>query len=1256
MHQNNDEKLLKMICSGWALLLPAWLTLYCIQCQLCLAAQTQVILLEDTAHWTLSNVRGYNNITIHDVTIPSYVLDTLQQRGLISTPDHDLAYRYNERDLAWIADDTWTYTASFILPSSTIFEPNHQGEKKEEEEEPIKASFLEPRQRQLGQHYRVLLVLHGVDTAATITLNNHSLGLIANSHRRHVFDIAEFLLEGANLLEITIQPAAAYAATQATAHRDMVHYSVPYTKQVGNTGAYNYIRKAASDFGWDWGPSFAPSGISGGVDIIIRNIGSSDGSSSEENKNLSTVAPSARAINTAPVYLMDLGLRQHHFTTNNSIVVTADAFFRPLLTPAEQREILEKGAEYFSGILKMKISGHSNRDEEQKELQTWSSEAELHFSIEELLGPNGTKDYSKENASWVIQRRVDVLVTAPFELWWPWDLGTPVLYNVEVTFEPWAPLHSASNVLQLGRKKEEASTGVVASSYQVMHRQIGFRTVELIQDPIIIDQENKKRTKVEGETFYFKINKIPIFARGANIVPLDLVPTKITPSKIKHAVFSARHANMNFLRVWGGGRYFPDSFYEECDKNGILVWQEFMYACAMYPVTPNFYLHEATEEARQQVLRLNTHPSVVIWGGNNENEAAFQWFPETKKHRKRFRLEYEVLFVELLRDQLLSLDPDAIYVDSSPSNGLVHNDPFDGDLKIVADRSRTKVESFQIKKKWGDVTNPSQGDVHFYDYSSSLLDPAAYPPAKFISEFGYMSLPSFDSYAKQSKSEDWTIAGELMKYRMRHADGLEEIEKQLQMHFAVSITGSPRKKKVKSIIASREFTSRNGIANMRDHDSIDCFQSFIYLTQLQQALIYDTAATTWRLGKNDPLARTAGLLYWQLNDVWAGPSWSGINYDGRWKALHYAARRFFSPVGVFGRKKTSTRSGGATLEKTKTFFALLPWSLFEKSKKKEGIKDTMVEVWVVNDGREEIQGRLEVYAVPFQSTSASERIGFMAGAGAPTTAAPAAGGGGSNSISLNVPGSGSGVAWKSDFSETQWGSVKDAASEVYLQLRFCTANPKNKINKSRDDEDCSENVMLLGEIKDVVLPETVHVETIVEARRDSEEKKEIEQHLVFKGGSGGGVVSSGAVLLNNTFSTNTSNTTTNSNKNIVFEVTLTAQGGVALYVFLETSLPGIFSDNLFMVAPFEPQKILFYLDRSEEVDTDEIDIITEKEFEASLRVIWLQKALSHFPGVLEEERRSIVAVTMRSIFSTAFLFSLFVVVVWGSTCIYRLYM
>ena len=305
---------------------------------------------------------------------------------------------------------------------------------------------------------------------------------------------------------------------------------MPYTKQLGSTGQYNFIRKAASDFGWDWGPSFGPAGISAGVELILKTSGEvldSSGGEKQNKSNPKKVSSDAECADS-PVYLMDVGLWQHHFPTNESILVTADAFFRPILTTAQVEKLLKKhDGENFTtdaGVLEISIAGPSTNTANTTELpptKIWSSEVNVDFSIDELV--SNTSQYSKkESADWVIQRSVNVLVTPPYELWWPWDLGTPVLYDVTVTFKPWSTKEGGStwslpgSILQLGKRKEEGNDGSGGGNsvnYQVVHRQIGFRTVELIQEPIITNtsdnthnKNNKSTSKVVGESFYFKIN------------------------------------------------------------------------------------------------------------------------------------------------------------------------------------------------------------------------------------------------------------------------------------------------------------------------------------------------------------------------------------------------------------------------------------------------------------------------------------------------------------------------------------------------------------------------------------------------------------------------------------------------------------------------------------------------------------------------------------------------------------------------------
>ncbi|GAB4815646.1 hypothetical protein N2152v2_002692 [Parachlorella kessleri] len=340
----------------------------------------------------------------------------------------------------------------------------------------------------------------------------------------------------------------------------------------------------------------------------------------------------------------------------------------------------------------------------------------------------------------------------------------------------------------------------------------------------------------------------------------------------------------------------------------------------MYPRDQAF-LQEVSTEVEYQAARLSTHPSIALWGGNNENEAAFTWFGETLARPQLYAVDYSTLFVDTIRRALLSVDPSIIYLDTSPSNGIYSTEPY--------------------VKRWGDVADPHFGDVHFYDYSSDALDPLTYPPAKFVSEFGYMSFPLFSVYQKVTEPQDWAINATMTNFRLRHANGVQQLLAQMRLHFlsdtppVTTFSGSPDSNQPSNesgtpsqgtpagaLRPSEEEvagTATEGGVGPSPVDSshngaAEEFRAFVYLSQVQQSLVYETAISRWRRLKKDPSAVTYGVLYWQLNDIWQqqqhsrfqvgsdvqGPSWSSINYGGAWKLLHHTARAFFQPVAVSG--------------------------------------------------------------------------------------------------------------------------------------------------------------------------------------------------------------------------------------------------------------------------------------------------------------------------------------------------------------------
>ena len=635
---------------------------------------------------------------------------------------------------------------------------------------------------------------------------------------------------------------------------------------------------------------------------------------------------------------------------------------------------------------------------------------------------NGTKQWkamrniNKRPADFesIFVQNIGIELSTPIDLWWPWDLGDQPMYNVTVAFVS---------------KQKQASK--MCNSFtnchefvQIKNQKIGIRKVELDLQPIYAGKYGRvSQSQAVGETFALVINGIPIFAKGANVVPLG--HEKENPKGLKRLVKNAKAANMNLLRVWGGGKYFGGAFYDECDASGILVWQEFMYACATYPVN-DLFVTEARMEVHHQAARLIHHPSVIIWGGNNEVEASFSWFDTTREHLRRYKKDYKTLFVHALPGELHRMDPSAIYVDGSPSNGM----------------SRGNHSS----KRWGDVSDPTHGDIHWYNYTANLLEipghgsESIYPGAKFVSEFGYMSLPSFDSFSYESREEDWHILSPLMQWRIRHENGIKEIQSQIAMHFgsrALAVAQSVGVNFEENY--SLEYTPID--INNNNH-TVRGFQAFIYVSQLQQSLIYETAVGRWRIAKADKIASTAGILYWQLNDVWAGPSWSSCNKDGRWKLLHYAAKRFYKPLAVFGLFRT--------LDKRT---AQWPHS-----------QDDYVEIYFVNDKNEDFECSLLIQGFGDNATSSEHVIDFF------------------NSSEVSVGRFDVKKVWSYPTHSIQKIGLAQGIGEVTLiRFEMCVAKKKTASNfeASHSYQDCFENIMPMAEMKDIIrTPALVHLKSV----------------------------------------------------------------------------------------------------------------------------------------------------------------------------------
>ncbi|XP_063705099.1 beta-mannosidase [Culicoides brevitarsis] len=417
--------------------------------------------------------------------------------------------------------------------------------------------------------------------------------------------------------------------------------------------------------------------------------------------------------------------------------------------------------------------------------------------------------------------------------WWPNGFGSQVLYTLEVTFED--------------VKSNEVANGPNSDWRTTKHVKIGFRTIELVEEPAY----------PEGLSFYFKVNGKPIFMKGSNYIPASIFPEKSQEKhRIQTLLKAAKDANMNMLRIWGGGVYESDDFYTEADKNGILLWHDMMFACAMYPADENF-LKNVRLETKQNVRRIQSHPSVAIWATNNENEAALRqnWY-QTQHNFDKFEEDYRKLYIETVRDEVRKNDPWRVVLNSSPSNG----------------------ETFENVTINEFPQDSHYGDVHYYNYIINLWHPWEYNAARFVSEYGFQSFPSKRSWEVSKREND--DLGALIDHRQHFPEGSAPIMGLIE-------------KNLPSLDKNHELY----------------WDFLIYYSQVSQAMAIKMQTNFYRVntGYGKDAIGTMGALYWQLNDVWTAPSWSSIEFSGRQKILHNYIKEIFEKetvVGLFNKKSS----------------------------------------------------------------------------------------------------------------------------------------------------------------------------------------------------------------------------------------------------------------------------------------------------------------------------------------------------------------
>ena len=363
------------------------------------------------------------------------------------------------------------------------------------------------------------------------------------------------------------------------------------------------------------------------------------------------------------------------------------------------------------------------------------------------------------------------------------------------------------------------------------------RTIEIVRD----------RDK-DGQSMYVKLNGKNVFMKGANYIPLDNFPARVADKTYEHIIKSAADANMNMLRIWGGGIYEKDVFYDLCDKYGILVWQDMMFACGMFPADED-YLNNVTQEIKDNIKRLRNHPCIALWNGNNENEISYYGWgwkgTLSPEHQRIYEANLVKLFHQVIPAAILSQDKSRYYHPTSPNTG--YND-----------------------------IGMNMGDVHFWwvwkgGWVEEYLKPENI--GRFMSEYGFQSYPEMSTIRKFTHEQDRYIDSEAVLSHQRAKN-----DNTRDPHFG---------NKMMMMYMNKYF-------NVPEN-----FEHFVYVSQLLQGEAVKVAIEAHRRA----MPYCMGTLFWQINDCWPAASWSSIDYYGKWKGLHYMSKHAYEEVIVSPYRK-----------------------------------------------------------------------------------------------------------------------------------------------------------------------------------------------------------------------------------------------------------------------------------------------------------------------------------------------------------------
>ncbi|KAJ7088165.1 glycoside hydrolase family 2 protein [Mycena epipterygia] len=716
--------------------------------------------------WALVNQNG--SIAVPGA-LPSQVHLDLTRAGVITEP----LLGINDFTERWVFMDNWTYTADIA---------------------PVLSSGLTAADQ-------ILLVFHGLDTIANITLADQPVAWVNNQFRQYVFDVSFLTSVTAGNLTVAFESAYYYGlnVSRRPDAENILDSESEFEAGVDRA----YIRKIDSDFGWDWGPAFVPSGIFKPAYLI----GLSNNSS---NSNVTNVQQ--------PVFIEETSVDIYKVGQNFSVPANETADWVVNVTLA----VRSAGA-FNSPSLSLSFA----------ELNLTSPT----FSLDPL--PTTTDSPSWVTVIWNIPDAIP-------QRWYPHNLGTPKLYNLTIS---------------LGLEDSAPAVDLTVRT--------GFRTVKLAQLPYS-QEDVDARGITPGDQWHFEINGKAFYSLGTNIIPFDPFYARTTTDQVRWVLESAVRSGQNMLRIWGGGIYQPDSedeggydFYSICDELGILAWSEFIFSDSLYPIN-DFFLESVEPEVRQNVRRVNKHPSNVQWAGGNEIEGIVTGVNNSMANGTIYL--FVALFQDFLHDIAGSETHSVAYTDCSTTHGVLSLDPL-----IIRFNNGTPGEIY--------------GNSERYNYDASqAFNYSTFPVSRFVNEFGFHSMPSFYSWEEVLTSpDDFSFNSTVVASRDHHPPAGN-----LSFPNPNAPQGQAQMTQGVELWLPTPSTS----------DSNQTFAQWCWSTQIFQSMTMMSEISWYRRGAGQG-ENNLGALVWQLNDIWQGVSWSSIEYSGRWKVLQYGITTTFSPLTIY---------------------------------------------------------------------------------------------------------------------------------------------------------------------------------------------------------------------------------------------------------------------------------------------------------------------------------------------------------------------